>query len=224
MKTQSPAGSADSAPATSGGTIRKARLYDLGCTLLFGMDRRLWRMVVELAEMNQGESVLDVGCGPGRLALAAGAVVGPTGEAYGIDAAPEMIEVARRKASRSGANVHFQVGLIEDMPFEDGRFDVVTNTLVMHHLPEDVKRKGLAEVRRVLKPGGRFVAVDIRSPDTGPHALLAHLFVGHHMGPSDIGEAVGLMDAAGFAGTSTGRTSISWFSFARGTAPAIPGK
>jgi ubiquinone/menaquinone biosynthesis C-methylase UbiE len=216
-------GATDIAPATSGGTIRKARIYDLGCAMLFGLDRRLWRMVLELAEVKPGERVLDVGCGPGRLALAAGALVGPAGEAYGIDAAPEMVEVASRKAARSAGNVHFKVGLIEDMPFEDGRFDLVTNTLVMHHLPEDVKRRGLEEVRRVLKPGGRFVAVDIRSPDKGPHALLAHLFIGHHMGASDIGDTVVLLDAAGFTGTSTGRAPISWFSFARGTSPAIPG-
>ena len=210
----------EAAPATAGGTIRRARLYDLGFTLLFGLDRRLWSMVLELAGVKPGDSVLDVGCGPGRLARAAGVAVGPGGEAYGIDAAPEMIEVARRKAARSRANVHFQVGLIEEMPFEDGRFDIVVNTLVMHHLPEDVKRKGLAEVRRVLKPGGRFVAVDIRSPGTGPHALLAHLFVGHHMGQSDIGDAVEIMNAAGFTATSTGRAPINWFSFARGTAGA----
>jgi SAM-dependent methyltransferase len=93
----------------------------------------------------------------------------------------------------------------------------------MHHLPAEVKRKGLAEVRRVLKPGGRFVAVDIQSPEAGIHALLAHLFTGHHMGQASIYDALDVMRDAGFTDLTSGRTSISWFSFVRGTAPADPG-
>jgi ubiquinone/menaquinone biosynthesis C-methylase UbiE len=57
--------------------------------------------------------------------------------------------------------------LIEDIPFPDGRFDVVVSSLMLHHLPKDLKQQGIAEISRVLKPGGRFVAVDIDPPLLG---------------------------------------------------------
>lgn len=197
--------------------MRKARMYDLGCKMLFGLDMRLWRMALEIAEAKPGECVLDVGCGTGRLTLAAGALVGPDGRAQGVDAAPEMIEVARRKAARAQSNAHFQVGLIEDLPFADGGFDLVMNTLVMHHLPSEVKSAGLAEVYRVLKPGGRFVAIDLQPPDEPVANLLARLFLGRHMAGSDITDSLAPLREAGFAGVESGPSPNSWFAFARGT-------
>jgi demethylmenaquinone methyltransferase/2-methoxy-6-polyprenyl-1,4-benzoquinol methylase/phosphoethanolamine N-methyltransferase len=208
------------APSTEGKTIHYAGRYDLGYALLFGVDRRLWRMVLELARVAPGENLLDIGCGTGRLVLAAGAAVGPSGEAHGIDAAPEMISVARRKASRAGAAVHFSVGAFEDMPFEDGHFDVLTSTLVMHHLPAEVKRKGFSEARRVTKPGGRFIAVDYEAPEAGLPRFLSRLFLGHHMGNAQIRNSLDLLREAGFTDLESGRTSISWLSFVGGSSPS----
>jgi ubiquinone/menaquinone biosynthesis C-methylase UbiE len=88
-----------STPHTEGRMVRWARLYDLGTTLLsFGRVAALHRVMVELAQIRPGERILDVGCGPGRLAIVAAAAAGPAGETYGIDPAPEMVELARRKA------------------------------------------------------------------------------------------------------------------------------
>ncbi len=146
---------------TEGKTIRWARLYDLGTTILsFGRLSGLRRKIVELAAIGPGERVLDVGCGPGRLTILAGSAAGPTGEACGVDPAPEMIALARRKAVRAGLESRFEVGTIEALPYPDAYFDVVLSSLMLHHLPDELKRRGLVEVRRVLKPGGRFVAVD----------------------------------------------------------------
>src|SRR5262249_12540524 len=101
------------APETEGRAIRWARLYDLGTTLLyFGRRAALHRRVVELASIAPGERILDVGCGPGRLALAAGAVTGTAGEVCGIDPAPEMIALARRKATQLGVRARFDVAVI----------------------------------------------------------------------------------------------------------------
>jgi ubiquinone/menaquinone biosynthesis C-methylase UbiE len=207
---------AEQAPRTEGSTIGYARLYDLGYSLLFGLDKRLWRMVLELAGVSTGERLLDVGCGPGRFVLAASAAVGSSGEAHGIDAAPEMIEVARHRAARAGVNAQFHASAFEEMPFQDGYFDVITSTLVMHHLPAEVKQKGFNEARRVLKPGGRFIAVDIETPEAGFHGLLTRLFLHGHLGQTRIGDSLDILRAAGFTDLESGRTTISWLSFVRG--------
>lgn len=125
-----------------------------------------------------------------------------------------MIELARRKAAKAGSNVDFQVGLIEDIPFPDETFDLVTSSLVLHHLPADLKRVGIAEVRRVLKPGGRFLVMDFARES---HSPLGHLFsvLGHGRGPA-MAEGLGdLLIAAGFARTEVVPKRHTNFTFIR---------
>ena len=154
------------APKTAGhvirwGGIHGARWYDLvGRVISFGRDKAIREQLVGLAAPAPGEQVLDVGCGTGTLALALQLRVG-AGEVHGIDASPEMIEVAKEKAAKAGSDIDFRLALIEAIPFPDASFDLVTSSLMLHHLPDDLKAKGLLEIRRVLKPGGRFVAVDL---------------------------------------------------------------
>ena len=89
-------------PSTEGRAVHWARLYDVGTRLLsFGRLSVLHRRIIELAGIAPGERVLDVGCGPGRLAIRAARVVGPSGEACGVDPAPEMIHLARRNAAQA---------------------------------------------------------------------------------------------------------------------------
>jgi ubiquinone/menaquinone biosynthesis C-methylase UbiE len=97
-------------------------------------------------------------------------------QGLGIDPAPEMVELARRNAVRAGVRARFDVGVIEALPYPDDHFDVVLSSLVLHHLPDELKRRGLAEIRRVLKPGGRVVAVDFAAtPSDGIGHLLSVL-------------------------------------------------
>jgi ubiquinone/menaquinone biosynthesis C-methylase UbiE len=107
-----------------------------------------------LAKIAAGDKVLDVGCGTGDLTLRAACLAGPTGEVVGIDASPNMIEVARRKAASKGLSIRWEVEAIERLTFPDDTFDVALSSLMLHHLPGQLKHAGLAEVRRVLKETG----------------------------------------------------------------------
>jgi ubiquinone/menaquinone biosynthesis C-methylase UbiE len=134
--------------------------------MTLGHAHRLRLLTVDQAQLEPGEKVLDVGCGTGGVTIPAKLRVGKSGEVTGIDPAPEMIAVARRKAQRAGIEIDFRVGVIESLPFPDGTFDVVTSSLMMHHLPEHLQVKGLAEIWRALKLGGRILIADMRRPST----------------------------------------------------------
>jgi demethylmenaquinone methyltransferase/2-methoxy-6-polyprenyl-1,4-benzoquinol methylase/phosphoethanolamine N-methyltransferase len=174
---------------------------------------------LELAGLAPGEKVLDVGCGTGTLALAVQEQVGPEGEVHGIDADPEMIAAARRKAGKAGVDLDFRVGLIEDIPFPDDQFDLVLSSLMIHHLPgDDLKLPGFAEIRRVLRPDGRLVVVDFEPPTGGLFKLLLSHILGHRMMENDVRELQPLVEQAGFTEVQVGRTSHRLLSFVRGTA------
>jgi ubiquinone/menaquinone biosynthesis C-methylase UbiE len=125
-----------------------------------GKVRELRQKIVNLARIQSGEKVLDVGCGTGTLAIKVARRVGRAGRVEGIDPGTSQIARARSKVARRNLPIEFQIGVIEQLPFPDQTFDVVFSTLMMHHLPAVVKRQGLAEIARVLKPGGRLVIAD----------------------------------------------------------------
>jgi demethylmenaquinone methyltransferase/2-methoxy-6-polyprenyl-1,4-benzoquinol methylase/phosphoethanolamine N-methyltransferase len=163
---------AEATPQTTGIVLNWGRRYDWVVQIMaLGQAGRLRRKTIDFAQIVPGERVLDVGCGTGDLTLRAKERAGSAGQVCGIDPGPEMIDVARRKAARAHAEVDFRVGVIERLPYPDVSFDVVLSSLMMHHLPADLKPIGLAEIRRVLrspdavsgKPGGRLVIVDMRS-------------------------------------------------------------
>jgi ubiquinone/menaquinone biosynthesis C-methylase UbiE len=203
------------APDTSGKTIRWARFYDAFTALIsFGKDGAIRKAALEVAQLGPGERVLDIGCGTGSLAIDAKAGVGPTGEVHGIDAAPEMIAAARRKAAKKEVDVRFQIGLIEKIPFPDDQFDLALNSFVLHHLPDDLKRTGFAQVHRVLKPGGRFLTVDFASTGVG---LLGHLMslFGHKIAQDYVGDLMAMLKATGFTDVEAVETKHKQLAFIR---------
>lgn len=177
--------------------------YDLGewfgNIFLFGGQLRELRLkTVSLARLHPGETVLDVGCGTGTIAIEARKRVGATGRVVGIDPGKEQIARARTKATRRGLSIEFQVGVIEQLAFPDQAFDVVFSTLMMHHLSTPLKRQGLAEIARVLKPGGRLVIADFTHRDDRTDQT-AHF----HAGGSRMHDLVTLVKDAGFEQVDT---------------------
>jgi ubiquinone/menaquinone biosynthesis C-methylase UbiE len=170
------------------------RRYDLQMWLrTLGRERAFRREILDLAHLAEGESVLDVGCGTGSLALAAKRRVGTSGVVHGIDASPEMVERARSRARRAGLDVRIEEGAAQALELPDASVDAVFAMLVLHHLPHDALVGTGSEIRRVLRPGGRFLAVDIdlddaRNPRRSPHAH-AHR-IGAHFDLDDIATLV----------------------------------
>jgi ubiquinone/menaquinone biosynthesis C-methylase UbiE len=159
--------SKSSAKETKGLILNRGWRYDLEiwfCDIFLfrGKLRELRQRTVSLARIQSGEQVLDVGCGTGTLAMEVACRVGRAGRVTGIDPGTEQVARARSKVARRNLPIDFQIGVIEQLPFPDQRFDVVLSTLMMHHVPASVKRQGLAEIARVLKPGGRLVIADFK--------------------------------------------------------------
>ncbi|MDQ6713633.1 MAG: methyltransferase domain-containing protein [Candidatus Dormibacteraeota bacterium] len=167
-----------SRPTGHGITIATPRFYDLFVAVLFGgTRRRSYRRLLVASGVRPGDRVLDIGCGPGFLARMLAEAVGSEGSVVGIDAAPEMIEYAGRKARRL-ANCRFESGAAESLAFPDASFDVVVSSLMMHHLPSEFRLQAAREMRRVLRPAGRLLVADFTIPEHGGLRLVAAL-TGH---------------------------------------------
>jgi len=145
------------------------------------------RHVLELIALADGERLLDAGCGTGMMALRIAARY-PGCTVHGIDLSPKMIAVARRDAEKQGLAMDFRVGSITDLPYPGDSFDVVITNIMYHHLDLTEKRQAVAEIARVLKPGGRYVSAEF-----GPrarNALQRHLAKGEYtLYPSHLTEA-----------------------------------
>jgi SAM-dependent methyltransferase len=119
---------------------------------------------IAVAELREGETVLDLGSGGGIDVLLSARRVGSTGHAIGVDMTDEMLELARRNAADAGAtNVEFRKGTIERLPVDDASVDVVISNCVIN-LASD-KPAVFAEIARVLRPGGRMGVTDIVADD-----------------------------------------------------------
>jgi len=127
-----------------------------------GREGALREKQLDLARVTAGESILDVGCGTGTLAIAAarrGATV------RGLDPSSALLARARKKARRARVDVTFELGAGESLPYADDSFDIVVSSLVWHHLTHDDLRASARELGRVVKPNGRVLIVDTAAGD-----------------------------------------------------------
>lgn len=196
------------AKATRGLILDGGWHYDLleWCldTFLFrGKLRELRLKTANLARIQPGEQVLDVGCGTGTLAIEVQQRVGATGRVFGVDPGIQQIARARYKAARRNLPIAFQIGVIEHLPFPDRTFDVVLSTLMMHHLGAGLKRQGLAEIARVLKPKGRLVIADFKRPRERQNQSARF-----HAGGSSIQDLAALVMQAGFSQVESEERSL----------------
>jgi SAM-dependent methyltransferase len=156
-----------------------------------------------VADLREGEVVLDLGSGGGIDVLLSARRVGTTGFAYGVDMTPEMLELARANAAQAGAtNVEFREGTIEALPFADAQIDVIISNCVIN-LSVD-KPAVLGEAHRVLVPGGRLGVSDVVAEDRLSPAERAERgsYVGCIAGALSRSEYLQLLADAGFADTS----------------------
>jgi len=155
---------------------RIAGVYDLMNTAMTaGMHHRWRARTADWAGLSPGETALDACCGTGDLALELGRRVGPEGTVVGCDFSEPMLEAARRKAAQRGASqVRFEWADALELPYEDGSFDAATVGFGVRNLAD--LGRGLDELNRVLKPGGRLVILEITQPRRPPLAAFYSLW------------------------------------------------
>jgi arsenite methyltransferase len=162
-----------------------------------------------LAQLNPGETVLDLGSGGGIDVLLSARRVGPTGKAYGLDMTDEMLALANENKRKAGVeNVEFLKGQIESIPLPDNSVDVIISNCVINLSAN--KDRVLAEAFRVLKPGGRFAVSDVVTRGEIPEAVRQNvlLWVGCIAGALEEGEFRAKLAAAGFTGIDIEPTRI----------------
>ncbi len=208
----------DAATSKSPGLVlRMATAYDLGVWLLtLGRERAFREKLLAPARLRAGETVLDVGCGTGSLALEAKRQVGSRGTVHGIDASPEMIARAVRKARKADLEVELANASAQALPFADGRFDAIVSTLVFHHLPRSSRERCALEMRRVAKPGGRVLVVDFARSTRKSPGLLDHL---HRHGGVAPDEIAGRLEGAGMEIAGRGELGVMGLGYVLATVP-----
>jgi ubiquinone/menaquinone biosynthesis C-methylase UbiE len=172
--------------------------YDLMAKLLGADAARA--LFVEQAACRAGDRVLEIGCGTGSLLLLVKKAQ-PTADVVGLDPDPNALAIARRKARRAGVEISLDQGFADALPYPDASFDRVLSSFMFHHLSRDVKEKTLREVRRVLKPGGRFHMVDFApSGASGKRGFTAHLIhADRHLKDNAEERVLGFLRDAGLA-------------------------
>jgi ubiquinone/menaquinone biosynthesis C-methylase UbiE len=190
--------------------------------MTFGREHILRTTTVNLAQVKPGDCVLEIGCGTGTLTMEAKRQAGPLGKVFGIDIIPGMIELSQRKAAQANQDIIYQLGSIDDIPFSESQFDVVLCSFMIFHMSETTRRKGIAEIQRVLKPQGRLLVLDLALPSQPIQKAIAQRLFGGML-EHDLREIIPLMEASSFAEVEFGAAKfrvlgLAVLAFVRGSA------
>jgi len=186
--------------------IHWATVYDLTSGLLGRRGHQLRASIADRLQLAPGDRVLDVGCGPGRLAVVLAQRVGPTGSVNGIDPAKEMVARATARARRAGVPARFQQAFAQQLPFSDGSFDALTCTLALHHVADHDRPRAVAEMYRVLRPGGTLLIGEFQAPSRRRRWPRLH----HSRAEDILQQARELTASAGFTDIEHADTNLAW--------------
>ena len=128
-------------------------------------DVRYKSRLVAQAQIQPGQRVMDLGCGTGTLAIMVKQAQ-PGAEVFGLDADPQMLNVARAKKDEAKLDIKFDVGFTNELPYPNEYFDRVLSSIMIHHLKTPDKQKTAHEIHRVLKRGGQLHVIDFGKPST----------------------------------------------------------
>lgn len=158
---------------TEGRSVAPEYKYALRYRVLDGAYDALFALTMPEPELRRAISdalrplpagrLLDLGAGTGSQLVHIARTL-PAWRLIGLDGDQNVLARARRKAAHAGASIEWLEGLADELPFEDRSLDAVVRTMMFHHLDRETKRKALAEIRRVLRPGGRFLLLDFGPP------------------------------------------------------------
>lgn len=141
--------------------IQFPRLYDLLIAFTTrGMEKKYRQNLINLADIQPGHRVLDIGCGTGSFAVAAWKNTQPGGAVNGVDVSSKMLRLARKKNLKANSAVEFSEQGATSLPFQNETFDIVTMITVLHAIPTIRRRECFSEMIRVLRPTGHILIVD----------------------------------------------------------------
>jgi SAM-dependent methyltransferase len=194
-------------------------VYERFTGLLFaGRRPAVYRKLAALSGAAPGDRVVDAGCGTGYLSRMMAARVAPGGSVLGVDPTASAVAYAREQAP---PGCTFVEGIAQELPSTDGSVDVVVSSLALHHIPEQDRPAAVADMRRVLRPGGTVVLADFRPP----HNAVLRRLIGHLAAPAmeqdPRGVLAGLLAEAGFEDIRT-RELHPWLHVAGGRKSAAP--
>ncbi len=153
------------------------------------------RKLIEQAAIGAGDRVLEIGCGTGSLLLALKSTHREA-QVVGLDPDPKALAMAKEKADRAGVKIELDQGFADHLAYSDASFDRVFSSFMFHHLKPADRAATLAQIRRVLKPGGTFHLVDFVPARSGFARVLGHLFHAGHGAEDRFAE---MIEEAGFA-------------------------
>jgi ubiquinone/menaquinone biosynthesis C-methylase UbiE len=159
----------------------------------------LKQQLIAQAQTAAGQRVLDLGAGTGTLTVMIKQTC-PDADVVGLDGDPRVLTLAREKATAAGVTIRFDQGLATALPYDDGAFDRILSSLMLHHLTAEEKLHALGEARRVLRPGGELHVLDFGPPQNAPAWLLSLLFRRLERTADNIaGRLPGMFRQAGFS-------------------------